>query len=259
VHAYGVVDGEFTAKANVSGLGGAPVISREVGSLRVLLSALDPEQYGEGVWREHGQDPTWLRDVARDHHSVLQTFADRTDVVPFRLPSLHLGESGLLRTTKARLEELARALLHIRGQCEWGLKIYRRPDPSPVAPPKNKRATGRDYLLSRSRSSAEREGSKREREAAVREVHRAFTCHATETVLSALQDRSLSGRAEPMVLNASYLVKRSEQKRIQALTRDWGTRVRPLGLALELTGPWPPYHFASAPKMGGQDVGTERS
>jgi hypothetical protein len=166
-------------------------------------------------------------------------------VLPFRLPSLHAGEAGLRRAMEARLPELRSALAAIRGQCEWGLKVFL--EPPAVRPGESRGAqprTGREYLVSRSRAGAAREEERRRREAALREVHRAFASHTTRAVLSAPQDPALSGRGAPMLLNAAYLAPRSDRERILMLAGQWTSRVQPLGLRAELTGPWPPYHFA---------------
>jgi Gas vesicle synthesis protein GvpL/GvpF len=249
VHAYGVVASEVAERVEVIGLDGAPVVTRVVGPLRVLLSVLDSERYGEDVWVEHGQDPSWLRDIARSHHAVLQAWSEVTDVLPFRLPSLHAGEAGLRRAMEARLPQLTSALAAIRGQCEWGLKVFLEPRAEPPserlgksrgAPPR----TGREYLVGRSRAGAAREEGRRRREAALQEVHRAFASHTTRAVLNAPQDPALSGRGAPMLLNAAYRAPRSDRERILTLAGQWTSRVQPLGLRAELTGPWPPYHFA---------------
>jgi hypothetical protein len=44
VHAYGVVASEVAERVEVLGLDGAPVVTRVVGPLRVLLSVLDSER-----------------------------------------------------------------------------------------------------------------------------------------------------------------------------------------------------------------------
>lgn len=249
VHAYGVVDREVTVSLEVPGLGGAPVLTCVIGPVRVLHSVLDAKRYGEHAWAEHAQDPDWLRDVARRHHAVLQAWSEVSDVLPFRLPSLHAGEAGLKRVMQARMPELTRGLAAIRDQWEWGVKVYLEPsddsrDAAAGTPAKRPR-TGRDYLRGRSRAAAAREDERQLQQAVIQKVHQAFASHTTFAAVNPPLDPALSGRNAPMLLNAWYLAPKAKQKGILRLAKAWGSKVHPLGLRLELTGPWPPYHFAA--------------
>jgi hypothetical protein len=51
-----------------------------------------------------------------------------------------------------------------------------------------------------------------------------------------------------MVLNAAYLVPADAAGAFRQIVEELGRRHEPDGVELELTGPWPPYHFATAPE-----------
>ena len=53
----------------------------------------------------------------------------------------------------------------------------------------------------------------------------------------------LTGRTEEMVFNAAFLLPASVQAGWLATVRNVGLDVRNKGLMLEVSGPWPPYHF----------------
>jgi hypothetical protein len=72
-------------------------------------------------------------------------------------------------------------------------------------------------------------------------VHERLSEHASGAVLSPAQDRRLSGHAAEMVLNAAYLVARADAPAFHALVDELAARH---GVPLELTGPWPAYHFS---------------
>ena len=60
------------------------------------------------------------------------------------------------------------------------------------------------------------------------------------------QDRRVSGRPGQMVLNGAYLVERSRGAEFAALAKEIDAGHRHIGLALELSGPFAPYNFATA-------------
>jgi hypothetical protein len=80
-------------------------------------------------------------------------------------------------------------------------------------------------------------------DAACDSVHAALCAVAADGVILSPHRPEMSGREEPMILNASYLVVGAEASAFQAqferLRRDMG----PLGIDLQRTGPWPPYNF----------------
>jgi hypothetical protein len=108
-------------------------------------------------------------------------------------------------------------------------------------------ASGTDYL---SRKRAERLADERSRQAmdvVVEEVHDRLSERAAEAVLTPPQNGPLDGHTGEMVLNAAYLVPDADTDGFGALVGELARRVRDEGLELELTGPWPAYHF-SAPE-----------
>jgi hypothetical protein len=80
--------------------------------------------------------------------------------------------------------------------------------------------------------------------------------HARETV-ARLYDRldarsklarrrtasELPAEAGPVLLDAAFLVPRPRAKLFQALVTREARRLAPVGYAVNLTGPWPPYTF----------------
>jgi hypothetical protein len=82
----------------------------------------------------------------------------------------------------------------------------------------------------------------------VAEIHARLADRAGAATLSRPQDRRLSGRETEMVLNAAYLVPADATDAFRQIVEELGRRHEPDGVALELTGPWPPYHFATAPE-----------
>jgi Gas vesicle synthesis protein GvpL/GvpF len=248
VHAYGVVDAATGAEVVMpaGGLGGAEVQVVRCGVLGVLASRVSAESYGEQAWARNGQDARWIGEVARAHHDVLQQVATTVDVVPMRLPGIYADETALRHVVGSAERVLLEALAEVRGHVEWGAKVFDlgvadggEEDEAP--------ATGADYLRMRSQQASRRQQAVDRRSRAVLDLHERLAHAATHAVLNAPQDPALSGRREPMLLNAAYLVGRAEQETFVAAAQQLSDRVRDEGLLVELTGPWPPYNFGVRP------------
>jgi hypothetical protein len=64
------------------------------------------------------------------------------------------------------------------------------------------------------------------------------------------QSRELAGYRGDMVFNGAYLVEDERVAAFTALLDELGSQYAPLGLAFDLTGPWPAYNFADATAAG---------
>jgi hypothetical protein len=77
----------------------------------------------------------------------------------------------------------------------------------------------------------------------VAQIHATLTECATASTLSRPHDRRLSGRDTEMVLNAAYLVPAEGVAAFRAIAENLARRHEAEDVELELSGPWPPYHF----------------
>jgi len=61
-----------------------------------------------------------------------------------------------------------------------------------------------------------------------------------------LQTQDVTGRNEEMFFHGALLVPDASTAILESMTDKWNKRHESQGLLLELSGPWPPYHFAPA-------------
>jgi len=59
-----------------------------------------------------------------------------------------------------------------------------------------------------------------------------------------LQSRDVTGRDEEMFFHGALLVPDGFAMVLQGITNEWNACHEAQGLQIELSGPWPPYHFA---------------
>jgi hypothetical protein len=142
-------------------------------------------------------------------------------------------------------DHLTAALRRLRGAAEWGVKAYAVgpvDDEEAAAEP----SSGTDYL---SRKRADRDAAEIAREAVdavVESVHARLRERAADAVLSPPQTGPLAAHDGEMVLNAAYLVGDADVTGFSALVDELAGRHGQDGLELELTGPWPAYHFSES-------------
>lgn len=262
VHAYGVVAAGALDDAGSllppEGIGGSPVRLLPLSRLGVVVGDLDARRFGEAAWRAHAEDPAWLEPVARGHHEVLRAVASSVDVLPLRLPGIYGDDESLASLLGSEQESLLERLHFVTGHEEWGVHVHLMTGAtggSSAAEATPAAASGRDYLLRRKQAVADRDTARERRQQLLDEVCAALAGAATSSVLNQPQDRALSGRDEPMLLNSAHLVPRRSREEFFASADEVSRRLlEPEDLVMEISGPWPPYNFA-APGAAGEGEG----
>jgi gas vesicle protein GvpL/GvpF len=210
------------------------------GPLAAVVSGVDRTRFGEESLRAKLEDLSWLEYTARAHHRVVDALARVATVAPLRMATILSDERGVGELLETHREEFGRVLDHIRGRQEWGVKAYAT-DPGPAqAQASAPGRPGTAYLM-RKREQRDRAG-RITSDAAERaqRLHETLTGHAADSRVYPAQDPRLSGRPEPMVLNAAYLLPADGAGPL----RDAAAQFDSAGLRVELTGPWAPYSFA---------------
>jgi Gas vesicle synthesis protein GvpL/GvpF len=221
---YGVVDAAATVAPRVAGVdpGHAVELVRH-GELAALTGIVG---FGEASLREALEDLGRLEHIARAHERVLDAALRRGPVVPFRLATLYETRERVREMLAAEQAPLVAALRRLRGKAEWGVKAYAPAQEPPTQSP----ASGTDYLARKS----ERRHAAQAVDAAVDAVHERLRAEAVGAVLNPARDRGL-------LLNAAYLVADADVPAFRALVTELSRRHR---LPLQLTGPWPAFHFS---------------
>lgn len=229
------------ALGEVRGMSGGAVRVLRDGELACLVSTVALDEFGEQTLPAHLENLAWLEQAARAHDAVVQAAARVVTTAPLRMATICRDDESAL----ARLRELGdRAegvLRRLDGRIEWGVKMFAAttsPDPSDAPA-----SSGTDYLRRR------RDQARRTQEASLRAAERAESAFATLSGLAVAarrhrpQDPQLSGTDEQMLLNAAFLVDDERAEKFRSDAQRLAQTSAPARLVL--TGPWPPYSFAT--------------
>ena len=232
--------------------------------LTVLASDVDLAEFGEEALPRNLENLSWLEEMARAHHNVVDAAARLFPVLPTRFSTVYRSEATMVAALAERREQLRSALTRVGGHVEWGVKAYAVPgwegDPTArqgdasepitagVAGPGPGSGTGAEsgagmaYLKRRRAQILARQEFSRTAAASAREVHIELSGHAAQARLYPPQATALSRTKAPMLLNAAYLIDAEGSAEFDSEVAA-AAAAHP-DLKLDLTGPWPPYSFA---------------
>ncbi|WP_151478624.1 GvpL/GvpF family gas vesicle protein [Streptomyces albicerus] len=235
-----------TLPAQLTGVAGVPPKQLVHHGLVAVVGHVPEEDFAEEPLRAHLEDLDWLTATARAHQNVIDALTVVTSPLPLRLATVFRDDSGVRTMMEQREELFLRTLDRLEGRVEWGVKVYADITESSAAqearPTDVKAATGRDYLRQRRSRRRAHEEKWEHAEEFARRLHETLSGYAEDTRIHAPQNAALSRASGRNVLNAAYLVPRSESEEFVELV-DRHKDDAP-GLRVELTGPWAAYSFS---------------
>lgn len=241
----------------VAGVGGGPVRVVTAAGLAAAVTTVSLDEFGEAALRRHLEDLSWLDGTARVHHHVIEIIARHGPVAPMRLATVFRNDHSVAALLTQRRDDFAAVLGHVTGQVEWGVKVYaagKETAPASPAAPAAPASPGAAYLRRKREALSATEDTRRAALASADAIYAALGPLATAAQLRPPQASQLSGQTARMILNAAYLVD-EERSEVFAGAADRLAGQHP-AIRLELTGPWPPYSFATMESLETAGDGT---
>jgi hypothetical protein len=193
---------------------------------------------GEALQQEM-QDVEGISRHAIAHAAVIEFFFRRAPVIPLKLFTLFSSDENARTHVRSRLTALRKMFAGLRGLEEWGVRIIAGEVAAGAA---RTLESGRDYLQLKRRlrdqTTAPSRATIRVIDGALRSVGRLASKKRTDPFPP-------PGPGRPYVSGASFLVKATRRREWKKHVATIAASLAAHGHQLEMSGPWPPYHFVS--------------
>src|SRR5262245_59955286 len=200
------------------------------------------ERYSAARLEQDLQDLEAVSRHALAHAATIEFFFKRSPVIPLKLFTLFSEEGRAQQHLVRRKARRRRLFSNLRGLEEWAVRISSAGGRDAIIPDAMRPGlTGRSYLeakkqLRNAESPTQKE--KKEVDNALRELGR--------LAANARREKFPPVPGRPYVGGASFLVharrRATWRKRVARLAAE----LRKQGHTLDMTGPWPPYHFVAS-------------
>lgn len=254
---------ESAPAISAEGIGGGEVFAFNRGRLEAVVSRVSLKEFGSGEVRKKAQeDLVWIREKALLHQKTIEAAAaangGREGLIPMRFGIIFNGDKNLETLLDKDSARITEKLEKLRGKREWGLKVYLTSRKSFKQGVKEKSALIRGKLKALAELPegaaffAEEEleelisaETDKELDGFALGVFEAFKKFAAESVKNKNLGKEVTGKAEPMVLNAAYLIPGENVAGFKAAAEKENKKILEKGFYLEYSGPWPAYNFAA--------------
>jgi len=230
--------------------------------LEAIVSNPSEEFASEEIQQKAQEDMNWIKEKAIAHEEVIET-AMKEDgnvlsLIPMRFGTIFRDRASLEAALSKDYSTIKELLERVQGKQEWSVKVYLRDkkvfeqrikETNQKIKEKEKEIAslpeGMAFFMEEELKEAISKEANRELNNIVDDLFEDTKRHAVESIKCKILEKALTGRQEPMVLNAAYLIPEGEIEDFKKEVQDLNQAMQAKGFYLEYSGPWPAYNFTS--------------
>jgi hypothetical protein len=188
------------------------------------------------------QDIETVSRYALAHAATVEFFFRQAPVIPLKLFTLFSTDARVRSHLVARRRKIAALFRELRGVEEWGVRVSPVRDDAGASHDEARSApvtTGRAYLERKKRLQAGvvRTGNSKAAGAALNKL-------GTLAARTRREKFPPPARGQAKTIGSSFLVRIQRRRAWKKLVAALASSLEAQGQHLEVSGPWPPYHFA---------------
>lgn len=234
----------LTDVTELTGIEDAPVHCVVAGRLCALTSAVRMQAFQAAQQAAEVTETGWLAGAVRAHERVALHALERAPVLPMRFGTVYASLDDVHAMVRRHHESLLAELRRLAGGTEWCLTVRVADPPGTAAAPDTMpavaaAASGTAWLLSRQAALQARELQADQLAEHVEQLRVTLAAHTRDIVVS----RSGGGND---AMRIWLLV--DDVPQLHTVVDELSART---DAQLELTGPWPAYHFVRADALHG--------
>jgi hypothetical protein len=218
---------------------GAPRLIAVDHDIWAVVADAPLERFGAEQLQDKLQDIESISRHAVAHASIVEHFFRRAPVIPLKIFTLFSADARVQQHLQGRLTRLRKLFAELRGLEEWGVRIITRSAEADSTRPVTR---GRDYLQVKKRLADQGASPSRK---GVKEANAALKALGKRASRIRRDEFPPPGQGRPFVTGGSFLVKVKHRPAWKKEVLRLSAALAKRGHRLEVSGPWPPYHFVS--------------
>jgi len=226
LYVYGVVSTGSVQKEEFNGIegitDGSDIKLLSCGELTAIVSEVLDPAFAPDAINESMRETTWLRSHVRAHADVLAEAQSVLTVIPLRFGCVFNSAKEIASFVEERNESLMEAISRLRNRSEFSVRV----------------------ALDEDRVAEDGSGfGADDYDEIATGIYESLAEMAGESIRAA-------DYSDDLILNATYLVPVSSEGAFKTEARKLSAAYDAYGISVEVTGPWPPYHFVDIDKDG---------
>ncbi|MDR3601815.1 MAG: GvpL/GvpF family gas vesicle protein [Desulfosporosinus sp.] len=247
LYAFGIIKADQEERVDLLGMKDRPCRIVENGNLGMLVCSVPREEYNQESLHRYMEDMTWVGSHARRHEEILlQTMEGRT-VIPLPFCTIFTNEENIKQQLAQNAKVLQEDLKRLGDHNEMHVKLFvdrkRLLEKLQEELPYSGGQSGGGYFQKRQWEKKIEE----EMERVMNDYGESFyqDLNNISAEVNLLDKAGVVGQeGQQVVFAAHYLTAKERREEWDKKLAKFDELADPLGFILDVSGPWPPYHFS---------------
>jgi len=250
------------SKFSTEGIDGGQVYTIACQDLEAVVSDVSLDKFGsEEIQKKAEEDLNWIKEKAQIHEEVIEQTMGKGSlniipVIPMQFGVIFKTKEKLEETLNKNLEKFRKTLEYLAGKQEWGVKAYlnrkvfeeflEKGSEEILAKKKEAESLpkGMAFFAKKQAVSKIDEIKGKELDKITDEMYESLSQLAVSFNKAKILEKDFTGMPEEMILNSFYLIEESKLNDFQKKVEELKEKYNGKGIIIEMSGPWPSYHFA---------------
>ena len=225
--------------------------------LYAVVSKVKESEFSQENLKKNLADFEWIKVKASLHEQIIEAVMKESCVMPFKLGTLFYTEDSLKSYVDQNIQGFKETLDFLDGKEEWGLKMYcdiaelkdalLKEDEEFLEKDKeiSSASAGKGFFLKKQKEELLETWVNKKLNEYGQEAFESLREHSLQVRLNKVLPKEVTERNEDMILNAAFLVEKSQWGTFKNTAETLQVRYEKSGFSADCTGPWPPYNFSS--------------
>ncbi len=225
------------------------------GKFYAIVKCVSPDNFSEENLKRNFSDLAWIDIHAREHIRIIGEVMKNSTVIPFKFGTIFNSAESLGGFIKDYSESLAENIEHLKDREEWSVKIYcDRPvlnrqivgisdDVRNLEEEIQKSMPGKAFLLKRKKVELVEKEVEKIMQVCGQSCYDELVEISLTTKINNILPKELTERTDDMILNVSCFINKDRVNEFLGVVEQSQEKYKNTGLAVEVTGPWPPFSF----------------
>ena len=228
--------------------------------LYAIVSYVSSDDFSNEHLEKNLSDLAWLEKKALLHDKTINNIMKGNNIsalVPFKFATVFFDEESLNSFLNKYYDALKTNLDFLKNKEEWGAKIYydknllkndlleNDPEIKEIEIKINVSTPGKAFFMKKKKLELLENLLHEKAKKYGNECYQDFKNISFQTKIKNLQAKELTGKENEMILNAVFLVDKSNILFFHDIVSDLKKRFESKGFEIDCTGPWPTYNFCS--------------
>ncbi|WP_180242411.1 GvpL/GvpF family gas vesicle protein [Bacillus sp. AFS029533] len=228
-----------------------------VGKITAIYCYLSEEEFAESVLKEKMDNPNWVHKHAVHHHETIVNYSKNYLFLPSKFCTIYSSIEKLREDLSKEELNILSLFEQLKEKEEWNVKMYydkskffkvlerhskviqNMRDELKVLSP------GKQFFMKKKQGQLLENEAQSELRVISQSLENTLVNSTVYNKTRVNWSRNATGRNVDMIYNSTSLILKDGRKKFELLIKEFTQKYEDRGIIVEISGPWPFYHFAS--------------